>query len=356
MFQGRTNRLARGLAAVAALAVAAGLTVTAGPADRAEAAARMPVDIRVATYNFTNVSLDKKDGEFRPWRERRDAIARQIVSRNIDVIGVQELNPSRVFAPRLVSGKTQFQDLKNGLAAADGYYALTNAKSYNCKKARTAYKCKPKYRGSSHSDRIFYNKRTLSLVSQGAMKYKAQKSKTSPAHMGWAVLSSLATGSQFLFVTTHLEPKVESIRGAQWDELITKVNSIRGNLPVVVTGDFNTHKMSDQGARYMTAMRNNGYGDALGQQPKVAKLKHPRAQLVINAWISSVNKLQRDVRRFSYWDHRDRAGQSIDWIFASNELPVLEYETVVDYDPGSWQISGVIPSNHNMVRATLRLP
>jgi hypothetical protein len=41
---------------------------------------------------------------------------------------------------------------------------------------------------------------------------------------------------------------------------------------------------------------------------------------------------------------------------ASNHLPVLEHETVVDYDPGSWQISGVIPSNHNMVRATIRLP
>ena len=356
MRKARTNRLARGIAAVAALAVAAGLTVTAGPADRAVAAAKAPVDVRVATYNVTNVSLDKAQGEFRPWRERRNAVVANILGENVDVIGVQELNPSRAYKSRLVAGKTQFQDLLKGLNSQGGWYALTNAKSYNCKKARTQYKCVKVDRGSSHSDRIYYNKRTLALVSQGAYKYRAQRSGTSPAHLGWAVLSSLATGSQFLFVTTHLEPKDQGVRAAQWDELIAKVNSIKGALPVVVTGDFNTHKMSSLGQRFIPAMRANGYGDVLNQQPYVTKIEQPRARSVVNGWISSVNKLQRDVRDFSYWDEQFRAANSIDWIFAGNELPVVEYKTVVNYDPGTWRLTGVIPSNHNMVRATLTLP
>lgn len=356
MRRGRTNRLARGVAAIVALGVAAGLTVTAGPAGQAVAAAKVPVDIRVATYNVTNVSLDKAQGEFRPWRERRPAIVANILGENVDVIGVQELNPSRVYAPRLVAGKTQFQDLLKGLNSGGGWYALTNSKSYNCKKARTQYNCKKVDRGASHSDRIYYNKRTISLVSQGAMQYKAQRSGTSPAHLGWAVLQSLATGSQFLFVTTHLEPKDEGIRAAQWQELIAKVNSIKGALPVVVTGDFNTHKMSSLGQRFVPAMKASGYGDVLNQQPYVTRIEQPRAQNVVNGWISSVNKLQHDVRSFSYWDEQFRAANSIDWIFASNELPVVEYKTVVDYDPSSWQLNGVIPSNHNLVRATLTLP
>jgi endonuclease/exonuclease/phosphatase family metal-dependent hydrolase len=356
MLKGRTNRLARGVAAVAALAVAAGLTVTVGPADRAAAAARMPVDVRVASYNVTNVSLDKAQGEFRPWRERRDAVVANILGEGVDVIGVQELNPSRTYKSRLVAGKTQFQDLLKGLNSHGGWYALTNSKSYNCKKARTQYKCVKVDRGSSHSDRIYYNKRTLAMVSQGAYQYRAQRSGTSPAHLGWAVLSSLATGSQFLFVTTHLEPKDESVRAAQWDELIATVNSLKGTLPVVVTGDFNTHKMSSLGARFIPAMRANGYGDVLNQQPYVTKIEQPRARNVVNGWISSVNKLQRDVRDFSYWNEQFRAGNSIDWIFASNELPVVEYKTVVSYDPSTWKLTGVIPSNHNMVRATLTLP
>lgn len=352
----RVSRLAKGVAAVAALGVAAGLTVTAAPAQRAEAAAKVPVDIRVATYNVTNVSLDKAAGEFRPWKERRGTIIAQILGESVDVIGVQEVNPSRVYAPRLVAGKTQYVDLRNGLNAAGGAFALTNKYSYNCKKARTQYNCKRKNRGSSHSDRILYNTRSLALVAQGAMKYKAQRSGTSPAHLGWAVLRSLASGSQFLFVTTHLEPKDEGVRAAQWNELIAKVNSLKGALPVVVTGDFNTHKFTPMAEKFLPAMKSNGYGDVLNQEYRVTKITQPRAQNVVNGWISSVNKLNRDVKSFSYWAEPFRIANSIDWIFASNNLPVVEYKTVLDYDPASLMLTGVIPSNHNMVRATLTLP
>lgn len=349
----RLGHATKGAAVIVALAVAAGLSV---PAERAAATARVPVDVRVATFNVTNVSLDKAAGEMRPWRERRDVIVGQVLGENVDVIGVQELNPSRVYAPRLVSGKTQFLDLLNGLNSAGGAYALTNRYSYNCKRARTQYNCVKKNRGSSHSDRIYYNTRTLGLVSQGAMKYQAQRSGTSPAHLGWAVLRNLVTGGQFLFVTTHLEPKDEGVRGAQWMELIAKVNSLKGGLPVVVTGDFNTHKMSSMGARFLPAMKSNGYGDVLNQQPWVTKIAEPRAQSNVNGWVSSLNKLDRDVRNFSYDDAQYRAANNIDWIFASNGLPVVEYKVVLNWDPSTWQLTGTIPSNHNMVRATITLP
>jgi endonuclease/exonuclease/phosphatase family metal-dependent hydrolase len=349
-------RMGKAIAAVVALGVAAGLTVTAAPAEQAAAAARTPVDIRVASYNVKNVSLDGSDGESRPWRQRRGAVIANIIGENVDVIGVQELNPSRVYAPRLVAGKTQFVDLRNGLNAAGGAFALTNRYSYNCKKARTQYRCVKKDRGSSHSDRILYNTRTLGLVAQGAYRYKTQRSSTSPAHLGWAVLRSLATGSEFLFVTTHLEPKVEDVRAGQWTELIAQVNALKGTRPVVVTGDFNTHKFSPMAARYLPAMKSNGYGDVLNQEYRVTKITSPRAESVINGWVSSVNKLNRDVRTFSYWEEQFRAANSIDWIFASNELPVREYKVVLGWDPATWLLTGVIPSDHNMIRATLTLP
>ena len=43
-------------------------------------------------------------------------------------------------------------------------------------------------------------------------------------------------------------------------------------------------------------------------------------------------------------------------MFASNALTVTEWKTVVDHDPSTLQITGVIPSDHSMVAATLLIP
>ena len=70
--------------------------------------------------------------------------------------------------------------------------------------------------------------------------------------------------------------------------------------------------------------------------------------------MNTANKFQRDVPPSATGTPRP-SGNNIDWIFASNSLPVQEYKVVVDYDPNTWQVNGVIPSDHNMVRATLSL-
>ena len=350
------SRTSRGLVGLVTLGIAGALTFATGAAPQASAAARVPLDIRVASYNVQNVSLDKTEGEQRPWRERRAGVIANIIGENVDVIGVQEVNPSAAYAPRLVAGKTQYIDLRNGLNAAGGAFALTNRYAYNCKKARTQYRCKKTNRGSSHSDRILYNTRTLALVDQGSLKYKAQKSGASPQHMGWAVLRTLATGSEFLFTTTHLEPKVESLRRAQWHEMIAKINSIKGARPVVATGDFNMHRSSSLAKEMLPAMRNNGYGDVLNQEPYVNAINHPRAQATVNGWMNTANKGSRDVRVSKYYTEQWRPGHNIDWIFASNALPVREWKVVVNWDPATWLMNGVLPSDHNMVRATLTLP
>ncbi len=349
------GRAGRALAGLVTVGVAGALTVTAAPTT-ANASARVPMDIRVASYNVQNVSLDKTEGEQRPWRERRAGVIANIIGENVDVIGVQEVNPSSAYKSRLVAGKNQYVDLRNGLNSAGGAFALTNKYAFNCKKARTQYRCKRKNRGASHSDRILYNTRTLALVAQGSLKFKAQRSTTSPQHMGWAVLRTLATGSEFLFTTTHLEPKVESIRKAQWQEMIAKIDALKGTRPVVATGDLNTHRSSSLGSQMLPAMKAHGYGDVLNQEPYVNAINHPRAQSLVNGWMNTANKLSRDVRVSKYYREQWRPGHNIDWIFASNHLPVPEWKVVANYDPSSWQMVGVIPSDHNMVRATLTLP
>ncbi len=105
-------------------------------------------------------------------------------------------------------------------------------------------------------------------------------------------------------------------------------------------------------------MVSNGYGDALGQrfETNPASL---RPQTTHRVWINSFNKFRRDVRTYGYWDDRGssrpRTGNGVDWIFASNNLAVRDFEVVSNVDESSGQVVGTIPSDHQLLRATIHL-
>ena len=157
-----------------------GTAGTATAATRDSSARASSVALRVASFNVRSVSLDRAVGEDRPWAERRGAVIAQILGEGVDVIGVQEVNPSKAFASRLVDGPNQFLDLRNGLNKAGGSYALTNRFAFNCKKSSTQHHCKKKNRKASHAERILYNTQTVSLVKKGKLKYAAQVGASQP--------------------------------------------------------------------------------------------------------------------------------------------------------------------------------
>ena len=314
-------------------------------------------DIRVGSFNVMTVTGDTTDGNRLPWAKRRATVVNEILGEKVDVIGVQEVNQSYSHPEWLVDGGTQFLDLRNGLNSAGGSYALTNAYSYNCVNPKSSYKCVYQNRGASGGDRIYYNTSKLELVSQGAYEYRAHS--TMRHSLGYAVLRVKATGKKFFFVNTHLDPPDRYVRMAQWKELIAKVNALHGSLPVVTVGDFNTQKF-DAGDPHLcdmvSAMRTNGYGDVLNQTCATNPVVNPRAKRSINGWINSLNRYNRDLKTYSYYNNHAKTGNNIDWIFASNNLPVKEWKMVVDYDPATLKVTGTIPSDHNMVRATITLP
>jgi endonuclease/exonuclease/phosphatase family metal-dependent hydrolase len=315
-------------------------------------------DIRVGSFNVMTVTGDTTDGNRLPWAKRRATVVKQILGEKVDVIGVQEVNQSYLYPERLVNGGTQFLDLKNGLNAAGGTYALTNENSYNCVNPKSSYKCVYRNRGASGGDRIYYNTSTLALVSQGAYQYKAHS--TARYGLAYAVFRVRSTGDKFFFTTTHLDPPDRYVRMAQWKELILKVNELKGSLPVINVGDYNTQKF-DAGTprlcdQMLPAMRASGYGDVLNQTCATNPVVHPRAQRSINGWVNSLNRFNRDIRTYSYYNNHTKTGNNIDWIFASNNLPVKEWKMVVNYDPTTLRVAGTIPSDHNMVRATITLP
>jgi endonuclease/exonuclease/phosphatase family metal-dependent hydrolase len=353
---------------VPAVACALTATVTSGvvtpvsasaptqPHATVAAARRAPVDINVGSFNIQSAGHDRSVGLQRPWRKRRATVVRQILANRIDVLGVQEAAYTPSFRPRLVTGRTQYLDLRNGLNSLGGRYAVTVKAAVNCKRPYVAANCRRRDRNASAADRIIYNKRALTVVRTGARKYSRQTSRTPNMALAWAVLRSRATGARFLFTTTHLDPSNRRVRRAQWRQMIRIVKQVRRGLPVVSVGDFNVSKMDPMTRTMLPAMRKAGFGDVLNQSYGVNPTPNVRARTRINGWMNTYNHLTRRVASFGYEDRRGNTGNGIDWIFASNHLPIMEYEVVCAYDTRTLRVTGTLPSDHNMIRAKVRLP
>jgi endonuclease/exonuclease/phosphatase family metal-dependent hydrolase len=314
-------------------------------------------DVRVGSFNVSGVHGDSAaTGDRRVWKERRPKVVAQILGEKLDVVGVQEANQSTVYKSRLTYGENQYLDLRGALNAQGGSYALTNTHAYNCVNPRSTYKCAYKDQNASGSNRILYNTSTVSMVEQGAITYADKTSGKPDRHLAWAVFEMRATGKQFFFANTHLDPYGIEARKKQWDQMIATINRLKGSLPVVSVGDFNTSKFSEYAGTYMARMKSHGYGDVLNQEAGRNTVQYPRAESTYRAWVNSFNAYRRDVRSYAYEDARHKIGNGIDWIFATNQVRVKGWEVVVDVSPWTLKLRGVIPSDHNLVRATLVLP
>lgn len=350
----RSARLTLTCTALAALSVAgmAAGTMPAGATTPAVASV-VNTDVKVASWNVSGVSFDATaTGEHRTWRVRRPIVAYEILSLRPDVLGVQEVNQSSIYPTRLDYGVNQYMDLKGALAAKGGHYALTNTYAYNCVRSNSSANCVYQYRGASQDNRIFYNTDTVTLVRAGSVKFAHQTAGQNPRYLAWAVLRMKATGKQIFFTNTHLDPVTVSVRKAQWDEVIANTKRLAGALPVVSVGDYNTSRWSSHASTYLPRMKAAGYGDVLGQVYS-SSVSQPRAAVLDRAWVSSYNGYKRDARAYSYEDAKTRIGNNIDWIFATNSLPVKKWVTYAPISMTTYQLVGVIPSDHFLIQATL---
>jgi len=256
----------------------------------------------------------------------------------------------------MVDGRNQFLDLRNGLRAAGGHWQLTSTAAYNCENPYGSHDCVYQDRGASRTTKILYNTRKVEKISSGSYLYRHQSGgENDQRYLVWAVFEDKPSGVQFFFANTHLSTGSATLQKDQWYELIAKVDELKGDLPTIVVGDFQRSRMKNPVDDMLEAMSSAGYGDVLGQRPNEPMVEEPRARKTVLSWVNSMNHFDRDVEDFSFEHNRDRAGNFIDWIFASNELTVRQYEVVADIDPDTMELRGVIPSDHNMVRASVVL-
>lgn len=291
-------------------------------------------DVKVGSFNIADVSGDARlRNAQQTWAERRGAVADDITGADLEVVGLQEASPYSSYRSQTPGGANQQESLLSALRESDDAWRLIP-------------------REVTSSSTIAYRSDRFNLEDSGFVLYDEQSG--SNRYLAWAILEVKETGKEFLVTSTHLNSTSESIRESQWKQLITEVNALQGNRPVIAVGDFNTTKFKDLAKTMFPAMKNAGFGDVLNQEYQVNPPRNPRAETIVNGYFNSFNDFKRDLDGDSkcYCTAQSKVGNVLDQIFATNSLRVKRYEQVLDVD-AKFDLVGVIPSDHQLVTATI---
>ena len=318
-------------------------------------------EMRVASYNVTcDKCFDGQPNELH-WSGRRDAVAAAIKAQDLDVVGVQEA--SQGWLKDSDGDKidlSQFEDLRNALG---GSWTLTDSDRNNCERSKSPNNCDYKDQGASDGDRILFDASKVTMLEAGS-KLLPNVGDNNDRYVAWARLKQRSTGKQFMYASTHLEPAKDSgTAGPLYEnrrdqaevvaETVAKHNP--EHLPAFIVGDMNSsrfsHDYSPTNAPY-DVFTKAGYVDPLGGAWRTTSTA-PGAlvQHRVNTWLNSFNGFDRTVTRRSGWIN----GSYIDYIMVSKGVQVPEWETVANRGSDG-NLVGIIPSDHNMIRATVVLP
>lgn len=300
----------------------------AGSAVATTRQAKAGLNLRVGSFNISQVRLDGTNGGA-PWATRKPVVVGQILSEGLDVVGIQEAYQNVT--------PTQYAQLRDGLNSAGATYAVVDED--------------PK---TSRDMRIVYNAATLSVVEHGYYRYAAQSGpEQNTRFLTWAIFSLNATGQQFFFSNTHLVQGNPSAAQAQWAEIIPTILNLSRGLPVIHVGDHQTGRKPGTPAAVMVPrMKAAGFGDVVGVKSGEYLRTKTRAKRLVNANIGSFNGFVRKTAGYSM--RRDQVANSPDWIFASNQLDVKSWKVVAEVKKG--RLVGTIPSDHFLVTSVITLP
>lgn len=180
----------------------------------------LDLNIRVAT---SNVRYCKANDGVNSWENRRDCLADALKSLNADVIGTQEAYDEQ---KRYLHKKLKGYNVV-GVGREDGKKEGEHSAIFYNKKRFKALEC-----GN------FWLSETPDVPSLG---WDAACIRIAT----WAFLQEKSTGKKFFFVNTHLDHVGVQARREGVALLCRKAAEIGKGCPMVITGDFNIYKESD---------------------------------------------------------------------------------------------------------------
>ncbi|WP_332643892.1 fibronectin type III domain-containing protein [Aeromicrobium sp.] len=271
----------------------------------------------VGTYNV----LKWRKGN---WSARRAGVVELIKDSHLDVVGLQEAVPS--YTP---GGPPQYQDIVNHLGKD---WAVTRSNK----------------KGPTGETRTVYNTTKLRQVGEGYHALAgSSRFRGTTRYLAWSVFEQLSTGKRFIFANTHFTPgTTSSIRAQHTSEARQVVSALKTvntkGLPVVLVGDFNSGGYRTQSNSVYATITRAGYIDPLVRSKKLGM-----AEKVVDGDLTTSNGLSRYAPR--------RANPPfLDHIFVSR-MRVSQWQVAAKLDAAG-RFIGTIPSDHNLVRATVYLP
>jgi endonuclease/exonuclease/phosphatase family metal-dependent hydrolase len=257
-------------------------------------------NIRVMSYN---VRYDNPgDGENR-WSNRKDRLTKLIAYHAPDIFGTQEV---------LLN---QLQDIEKALPQ----YAWYGAGRDDGKQA-------------GEFSAVFYNKERFTVLDKGTFWLSPEPDKPTKGWdaaiirvCSWVKLRDKNTRQDFFVFNTHFDHIGVQAREQSAALIVKKIKELSGNLPVILTGDFNT---PDTAAPYKTIISSNMLKDARD--------------------LSKTGHYGPD-GSFSTFEVANKLGDRIDYIFVNNQFEVLRHAILTDSQEGRY------PSDHLPVLTEIRL-
>lgn len=312
--------------------------------------------LTVASYNVKCANCFAGAANELTWAGRRAAVVANIKAQMPDVMGVQEASQGWLKDDSRPGGVSQFEDLQERLQAAGANYQLANNKRNNCVKDTTPTACVYADKGASQGTKLFYNASKVSLISQGSLALPVIRATDNPRYLAWGIFTQKSTNKKFFVGDTHLEPgggtDLQDLRKRQTQAITAEVKKRNpSNFPVLLTGDLNSHKWTAPTNAPYDVLTAAGYIDPLGNTyASDLPSGTATAEKTVAANYDSFNAFNRLANARNSWGN----GTYLDYIFTS-KMRVVEWRTVVNVD-SSGNFIGTIPSDHNMVKATVQLP
>lgn len=316
-----------------------------------------PVPLVAAAYNVRCHNCSSGLAEEKPWSVRRTAVAQTIVKADPDVVGLQEAQQSWLIREDgSKQNKSQFEDLVDLLGSP---WALASPARNNCVKSTSPTDCVYADQGASNGTKIIYRSDRLKRIDAGSVRLSQLFPDSYHRYLAWAVFEQRATGQRFFFADTHLEPDNDlsgetlyhDHRAQQARDLLAAIAAKNtAGLPVVLAGDLASSRADNPTNAPYDVLTGGGLIDPLGNVKGVSAPVNPTVETRINTNYYSFNGWARTARRTT----AQLNGVYVDYILTS-PMRVEKWETVVDVDAAN-RFIGVIPSDHNLIKATLWLP
>ncbi|HIZ33962.1 MAG TPA: endonuclease/exonuclease/phosphatase family protein [Candidatus Bacteroides merdigallinarum] len=244
--------------------------------------ATVQTDDPVNVMSF-NVRYDNPDDSLNNWNDRKDRVANAIRFYDADIVGTQEVLHN------------QMEDLRQRLP---GYESIGVGREDGKEAGEYSALWYRKDRFTAKDSGWFWLSETPEVAGSKGWDGACERIAT------WAKLQDKLTGKELFVLNTHLDHVGVAARREGVKLVLDKIQELGGDLPVILTGDFNAEPESD----------------VIKQVTDTADPKHLTDARTVADLVYGPNWTFHDFGNVPF-EHRER----IDYIFVKNGLEVLKY-------------------------------